>query len=60
MSDKIDPPASSPRKPDAAPLPAKSRTGFDPGSLKSGKGGAPKGPPPGGKRMALPGKARGR
>ena len=60
MSDKSNPPASGPRKPDTTPLAPKGRTGFDPGSLKSGKGGAPKGPPPGGKRMALPGKARGR
>ena len=54
--------------PDAAPIPAAKKPsspvarkpGFDPASLKGGKLHGGKGPAPGGKRMGLPGKARGR
>jgi hypothetical protein len=58
MTDKTKPPAGAPGKP-AIILPAKAKKAFDPASLKTGKGPGQKGPVPG-KRMSLPGKARGR
>lgn len=67
MPDKINPSTASAGTSDAAPAkpaaktPIQPRQGFDPAALRGGKWGLGKGlAPGGGKRMQIPGKARGR